>query len=112
MWDVIENKKIRFSKIGMRTERKKNRNSPENLLRSIQIRETDRIDGEQLYKLTELGLSLDGVRELWEIEKQIAEVYKMMGMKQKPTEDERNKQQQNDKQVESGTRFSQFKWWR
>ena len=40
-------------------------------------------DGERLYELTELGLSVDAARERREQEKAIAEVHKMLEEKKK-----------------------------
>ena len=63
--------------------RQHNKNDPEELKESIWRRTMSNEEGERLYELTELGLSVDAARELREQEKAIAEVHKMLEEKKK-----------------------------
>ena len=63
--------------------RRYDKNDPEELKESIWRRTMSNEDGERLYELTELGLSVDAARELREQEKAIAEVHKMLEEKKK-----------------------------
>ena len=56
----------------------RDKNDPEWLKQSIWLRTMSTEEGERLYELTELGLSVDGAKELREQEKTIEEVYKML----------------------------------
>ena len=58
--------------------KKYDKNDPEELKESIWRRTMSNEDGERLYELTELGLSMDAARELREQEKTLQEVYKML----------------------------------
>ena len=58
--------------------KKYDKNDPEELKQSIWRRTMSNEDGERLYELTELGLSMDAARELREQEKTLQEVYKML----------------------------------
>ena len=63
--------------------KRRDKNDPEVLKHSIWLRTMSAEEGERLYELTELGLSMDAARELREQEKTIEEVHKMLDEKRK-----------------------------
>ena len=63
--------------------KRRDKNDPEVLKHSIWLRTMSAEEGERLYELTELGLSMDAARELREQEKAIEEVHRMLDEKKK-----------------------------
>ena len=82
----VEEIKLSGTSNGAKNENRPNntmdKNDPETLKRLISIRnETE--DGDRLYELTELGLSVEAAKDLREREKELESVYEMLDQKRK-----------------------------
>lgn len=76
----------------------------------ISIR-NESIDGERLYELTELGLSVDAAKDLVEREKELNSVYKMLDEKRKKEKLANNTKTVGDRPEEKKqTQQEKHKW--
>ena len=86
------------------------KNDPEVLKEIISIR-NESIDGERLYELTELGLSVDAAKDLVEREKELNSVYKMLDEKRKKEKLANNTKTVGDRPEEKKqTQQEKHKW--